>query len=283
VGRDDLDADGVIDCWSTDYDGGTGFGGVTLTIRRGCKSPAITVSTYGSFAEFLQPVLLPREVAADPKLIDGIIAVLFGADREVTEATADASMRWLLDEARYWRRRDRRRSARQIISRFQRGTPRLPDSQVVRVAGLEAEQLMETLLVDEIELEKPVVALVAYHAHNHHKLERAGRCGDGATIWTTDHGVAIQEGEGWWWAYINTGEDKLRHPSIVRVACDDQLIVIERHWPGGVLIVRGRNPDDGFIARELHRTWELDRGVLTVDSDQVRSEDLRHDINRMTM
>jgi hypothetical protein len=183
-GSDDLDGDGRDDCWIAMMSSGSGSGGTVLQVEAPCGAPRMEIDTTSSFGEFLSRANLPP--AATPRLVEGIVDLLYGRAHLRDAAAIDDSFRLLLGEPPRW-------SA---------DPPRLPPSQVI-VLGEPAQ-------------------IVAYYAHNHGALARAARCGD-LDVYTTKHGVAVHDhsrnASSWIW--IADQVEKLRWPSIERVTCGD--------------------------------------------------------------
>ena len=77
-GSEDLDGDGRPDRWKAAYHGGSGFGGVTLTLTSTRLGQTFTLEASGSFGRFLQAVILPPPLAALPPLVLGVVRLLYG-------------------------------------------------------------------------------------------------------------------------------------------------------------------------------------------------------------
>jgi hypothetical protein len=92
-GSDDLDRDGVLDCWVGDYFGGQGSGGWEVTIHLGCAGDALHTSSSWSRSDNLDAIPVP---AGQRGLAIGIGA-LFHAEPP-TFRTSPA-MRWRLGTA----------------------------------------------------------------------------------------------------------------------------------------------------------------------------------------
>jgi hypothetical protein len=161
-----------------------------LQVEAPCGAPQMEIDTTSSFGEFLSRADLPP--AATPRLVEGIVDLLYGRAHLRDAAAIDDSFRLLLGEPPRW-------SA---------DPPSLPPSQVI-VLGEPAQ-------------------IVAYYAHNHGPLVRAARCGD-LDVYATNHGVAVHDhsrnASSWIW--IADHVEKLRWPSIERVTCgDDETVTI---------------------------------------------------------
>jgi hypothetical protein len=83
-GRDvDLDGDGRADQVTWYYDGGSGFGGWTLTVADavvgGPPAPPIEFEVGGSFGRLVSISTVEPRLAARPRLIDGLMALLPGS------------------------------------------------------------------------------------------------------------------------------------------------------------------------------------------------------------
>src|SRR5689334_3503588 len=101
-GRADLDGDGAEDCWEAQYRGGSGSGGDILKIESPCGGPASTIDTTSSFGDFLSLTALPPAIGARPRLVEGVIDLLYGRShlRQLGASgsgTIDGSFHRLLD------------------------------------------------------------------------------------------------------------------------------------------------------------------------------------------
>ncbi|MFO0745758.1 MAG: hypothetical protein U1F43_08800 [Myxococcota bacterium] len=259
-GRADLDGDGRDDCWSTRWDGGSGFGGTSVEVRSGCGERVAGAHSFGSFGEFLG-VMTFDPTALTTAMQAGLMRGLYGADaRRCASASAacpapDGSFAWLLDEAAT-------RGSADPMHRYhpvwQTGAPTLPPAQVLALEGPGSVDLAMTL--DAGEPDRATFAMralvarwlhrpwgfVAYAAHNHgDRFARAAGCARW-DVWTTAHGVAVVDRakDRWSWVYLSTGGDKLRHPSIESVACDGATVSIVRRGEAGPEHVTAW-PDEG--------------------------------------
>ncbi|WP_437335447.1 hypothetical protein [Sorangium sp. So ce394] len=281
AGRGHLDGGGNDDCWEGRESGGSGAGGVILTIQAPCGSQAITIDTTSSFGDFLAMTALPPALAARPRLIDGVVDLLYGRAHLRRLDTIDGSFRWLIehhlakpgpesppfvDTARY-------------TPVWSPGPPALPESQVVVLAEPGLRALASSLApAEELAPPSPAgapFALLAYFAHNHHRLKQAARCGP-LEVFTTDHGVVVHDTDkdASSWVYISTGVTKLRHPSLGRAACTDGLVLVERAFDDvRELLVAA--PRVGAIGRiPLEGRWSLDERALTVEDEAIPLGDL---------
>ena len=290
---DDVDGDGRDDCWERASDGGSGFGGPRVALRFGCEGETQVVDASGSFGEFLSAARLPAAVVARPGAVDGVRVRLFGEMKAVCEdercAEPEGSFSWLLDElaarglptvarvpfARVWR----------YSPRWEPGAPSLPPSQVIALSRRGLAAGVRTLDPGDsppIEGGSEPYALVAYHAHNHvtgdRGLARATTCG-AWRAWTTAHGVAIEDTAAgrWSWVYVSTGVDKLRWPSLERVACDGAWVVIERRGVDRareLIVVAPTTGGVGTLALAGAMAWELGEGRLRIGEDDVSDASL---------
>jgi hypothetical protein len=150
-GIDDLDGDGVADCWRADYvatEPDALDGGWKLEVARSCRHAPITVDVSGDVAGLDRVTPLPPMSDA---MVGGIVDWLFGADtRRCRRARAgclavDGALAWLIDwrsapvEAARggplaWRRRAR--------SAWRTGAPALGPAQVVVVERAGARALV---------------------------------------------------------------------------------------------------------------------------------------------
>lgn len=274
-GRADLDGDGADDCWDADYAGGSGQGGWQLAVRAPCSGPALAVDSTGSFGEFLTVTPLPPALGARPRLIEGVVELLYGRAHLRTLASGpdgiDGSFRWLLD---HYRGGDGPAGepfaeVRSYRPRWTPGPPALPASQVAVLSSLADRAITAALrpAVDPADTGASN-ALVAYFAHNHHELDAVARCGQIAVA-ATDHAIIVyDEGRDLSsWVFVTTGTTELRHASIGRVACAADLVVFERAIDG-VVDLFVADPSRGRYGRlPLAAEWLLDDSGLTIDVD----------------
>jgi hypothetical protein len=260
AGRRDLDGDGVADCWVAHWEGGSGAGGVILELRAPCGAAPQTIDTTSSFGSFLAQVALPAGIAARSRLVEGVVDLLFGRAHLRSIASIDGSLRWLLEQ--------RLATAGPAVAPFARtgrytpiwspGAPVAPPSQVLLARGGAEPR-----------------ALLAYFAHNHGELTRAASCGSRAVI-ATRHGVAIHDRgrDVSSWIYVATDAVKLRWPSVGRVACAGELVVIELGQDGDheLFVASPRTGRYGRIP--LEGAYSIDARGLTVGGVSTSAEAL---------
>jgi len=208
-GRADLDGDGVDDCWNAIVSSGSGGDSVSLEVEAPCGSEPLAIDTMTSFEDFLARTPLPSALAARPRLIEGIVDLMYGRGHMRATTAIDDSFRLLLREPPRW-------SA---------GAPRVPPSQVIVRHD-----------PDEV---------IAYFAQNHGQLRAMTRC-DGIEVLATHHGVVLYDPrrEQSSWVYIANGHEKLRWPSIAGVSCGEQgaLLVQDRDQILTIPIRRSSSP-----------------------------------------
>lgn len=280
AGRGDIDGDGADDCWEARWEGGSGEGGVILEIRSPCGAPPRTLDTTSSFGEFLSPIALPPEIAARPRLVEGVVDLLFGRAHLRRVDSIDGSFRWLLE----------RRlgpagpvtppfaETRRYTPAWSPGPPVIPPSQVVI--------LSDPAYASLIEPRGPAVpgrpyGLVAYLAHNHGDLTPAITCGALAVL-ATRHGVAVHDRarDASSWIYVSTGVAKLRRPSLGRLACAGDMIAVERGQDGrNELVVV--SPEAGrYGSIPLEGAYQLDEHGLTVGGETYSPDELAEALRR---
>jgi hypothetical protein len=265
-GRRDLDGDGIEDCWDARWEGGSGAGGVILEIRAPCSSSPQTIDTTSSSGSFLAQVALPRGIAGHPRLFESVVDLLFGREHLRRRESIDGSFRWLIEQ--------RLAMAGLAIEPFAQtgrytpvwspGAPVPPPSQVLLLeAGAEPR------------------VLLAYFAHNHGPLASAASCGS-LSVHSTRHGVVVHDRnrDASSWIYISTDTEKLRWPSVGRVACAGELIVVEHGQDGQneLIVVSPRTGRYGRLP--LEGPYSLDARGLTVAGATSSVEELTEALRR---
>lgn len=259
-GAEDLDGDGRTDQWRAVYQGGSGFGGVILTLTSSRLGQTFTLDSGGSFGRFLNAVFLPPALADLPQMVRSVVRLLHGESRlrwlsmdpfpqgtleeaspgspPLSQEQPDGSFEWLYD---HWRFGPLPTQAPFLSLRMYRpiwrpGPPRIPESQVALLSKSRGARVVRALSLGDAlpmtQLAAPrtgPLALLAYNAHNHGPFREAARCGH-FSVFTTSHGVAVEDRSQRThsWAYVSTDVRKLRWRSIGRVECTDGLIVIQR-------------------------------------------------------
>lgn len=225
-GSDDLDGDGTPEPWTLTSDSGSGYGSTTLTV--GDR----TVNATQSFGDFLAAYDGPP--GTDAAFAEGTAALLYGAQSRRDLATVDGSFRWLweYDALPSLPARPPLDTVRSFTPTWQDGPPSLPDSQYVVTSGEQADHVLQAQV--QLKLAKsPSAVVVAYQAHNHHRLEEVGGC-ERWRVWTSDHGVVVAEPTRHAWVWVTTHVDKLRWPTVLDAACEGDLVrATIDHPPGG--------------------------------------------------
>ena len=266
AGREDLDGNGAEDCWDARWEGGSGAGGIILEIRAPCSAPPQVVDTTSSAGSFLARVVLPHGIARHPRLVEAVLDLLFGRDHLRRIEAVDGSFRWLIEH--------RLAAAGSAVAPFAStgrytpvwspGAPVTPPSQILILAG---------------RTEPP--ALLAYFAHNHGGLASIASCG-ARSVLSTRHGVVVHDRDYnvSSWIYITTDAVKLRRPSVSRVACVGELVVIE-HGQDGESELFVVSPRSGRFGRiPLAGAYSIDARDLTVDGETFTAETLGEALRR---
>ena len=270
-GREDLDGDGAEDCWAARWEGGSGAGGVLLELRAPCSAPPLAIDTTSSFDSFLSRVELPPAFTARPRLVEGVVDLLFGRSHLRRMGSIDGSLQWLLEHQLTAAGTAAAPFAetRRYRPTWAPGTPVLPPSQVVIVA--------------EHPPEPPggPRAMLVYYAHNHGAFVPAADCGPLSAA-TTRHGVAVHDRarNSWSWIYISTEVAKLRRPSIGRVSCVGDLFVIEHDLDGPVelVVVSPRTGQSGRIPVESG--YQMETGGVIIDGTSYSTAELTEALRR---
>ncbi|MDI1436255.1 hypothetical protein [Polyangium sorediatum] len=288
-GRADLDGDGAEDCWEAQDQGGSGSGGVVLKIESPCGGPASTIDTSSSFGHFLALTALPPAIGARPRLVEGVIDLLYGRAhlRQLGASgggTIDGSFHRLLDHHLRVPGPARPPFAQtgKYTPVWSPGPPALPPSQVVVLSDPAYRSLASSLKPTEDLPQAAPYALLAYHAHNHHGLKQVARCGPRA-VYTTDHGVIVHDTDrgASSWVFVSTGVTKLRQPSLGRVACAGDLVAADRHVDDGMWELLVAEPRTGRYGRiPLEGPWSLDERALTVGEETNTVEDTARALSR---
>ena len=209
-GREDLDRDGTVDCWSALYSGGSGFGGFLATVDPGCRGAGLSIDERSSFAEMLAAIPVPA--GATPAHVAGWIALLYGRDRQISDT--DPTLGWLIEEANSRTTTGPHR----FRARWSPGRPAArTEPGVLFIRGHAADELV-VALADEDEIATTGHALLVVYGQA--PLTRAARC-PRYDLYRSRHGIALHDRarDQWAWAYLWTGIDKLRHTGIGTVRC----------------------------------------------------------------
>ena len=263
-GREDLDGDGVADCWEARWEGGSGAGGVHLTLRAPCSAPPLAIDTTSSFDSFLARVELPPALSRRPRLVEGVVDLIYGRSHLRRMDAIDGSFRWLLEQepAGTGPAAPPFVETSQYRPTWTPGSPGPPPSQVAIVHAPERSGGAKELLV--------------YYAHNHGAFApAAASCGQLSAA-VTRHGVAVHDRarDTWSWIYISTGIAKLRRPSIGRVSCVSDLFVIEHALPGSIELVVV-SPRTGLAGRiQVEREYRIKASGLHIDGASYSTAEL---------
>jgi hypothetical protein len=251
VGRDDLDGDGVPERWSWGCGGGSGFGGCGLSVARAGSRIPFSIEVSGSFGSFLQVAPVSPDLAARPKLLQGMIELDFGPTKQRRLETSDdmslplvdGSLAWLVGSYAPENQKAAVKPFKSVQSfspRWDLGAPELPTEQVVLLSEASLAPLAQRFFADDFDrgaaTPRPAdhdgkpFGLLVYLAHNHGAMKRGASCGDW-TVYHTKHGVAVHDtarnkSE---WIFVKTDVVKLRWESIDAVKCGDRLVFIEYH------------------------------------------------------
>lgn len=265
-GRADLDGNGAEDCWDARWVGGNGAGGIVVELRAPCNAPPEVVDTSSSFGSFLAQVELPRGIAERRRIVEGVVDLLFGRDHLRRIESIDGSFRWLLEL-----RRASPGPAAPPFASTGRYTP-------VWSPGAPAPPPSQVLILEEHGGPR---ALLAYFAHNHGDLVPAASCGSLAVL-STRHGVVVHDRDrnASSWIYVATDAEKLRRPSVGRVACAGDLITVE-HGQDDQLALFVVSPRTGRYGQlPLAGSYSLDARGLTVDGATFSTETLAEALRR---
>lgn len=82
------------------------------------------------------------------------------------------------------------------------------------------------------------------------------------------------------WIYISTGTAKLRRPSVGRVACLGELVVIEHGQDGQDELVVTLPKTGRYGKIPLGAPYQIDERNLTVDGSTYSAEDLAEALRR---
>ncbi len=243
--RGDLDGDGHVDCWSTTWSGGSGFGGFTLAVRPRCGSRTTSLTSFSSFGDFISAVVI-GELGLPPAFVVPVRDGLYGRTHArclVTTPTCqgiDPAFEWVLSEKH---RQTLRAPSRGGPLLWQPGRPVLPQAEVVTVRGPGAwRSFIESYVVELdpriLEARDQAGDVLGFLTFSGDwlgsELVRGPACGPWQ-LWTSEHGVAIEDTRRhrWGWLYIGTHADKLRHPSMVGASCVDNTITVRTRGEGG--------------------------------------------------
>lgn len=244
-GQSDLDGDGALDCWRLTYDGGSGFGWWTMTVSSPCGARDHAVRVGGSLGELVSVASLPPALVARPRLLQGLLTLWFGTGSRRELAGIDASLSWLI--ARDHRLRARASDSWSPVAsyevRWTPGTPELPPFQVVPLLSPSDQELgaaLGTWLTRDEGPPPSGPSLLVYFSHNHEQLSHRVS-NDRLSVYTTYHAIAVVDRgrHAWCWSYVSTGQQRLRVPSIHRVATNGHLVAAEvgAHGGGRSLVV----------------------------------------------
>lgn len=248
-----------------------------MKVEAPCGSTAMTINLGGSLGEFLAMGALPSQLTARPAVLDGLLRLWFGPAARRSLPDIDGSFNWLIDE--YVRQEEHPTGPEQgsPTLKWSSGEPVLPPFQALVLSTPEetklAAKLARRLAVDDHPIPAGPV-LVIYFAHNHHRLRNASKTGT-VSLWATDHALVVDDlsRHQWAWSFITTKSNRLRSPSIGRVAADGSIAVAETKGASRGLIVvnllTGR-----WLRRSLEGAWSLDAAGLHIGSETIETRAL---------
>jgi hypothetical protein len=229
----DFNGDGYIDTLKSSSDGGSGFGGDSVTLRDGKSGESYTYTTLGSYGEIL------RFIPFDDRLLEpgsrgfkeALERALF---RDIGPGALEGSLAWLLDAYAS----SEAPSGEGLFSqklhfkpRWTEGPASVPDSYFIVTTDASLFRRLPVSLEGNPEFDqKHHQGWLVYYAHNHQGLEEVASSGD-VRVFQSAHGVALSEEGRFCWVFVNdeiltNGPDKLRWPSIKKVALADGIVFI---------------------------------------------------------
>lgn len=298
-GQLDLDGDGTPDRWQRECDSGSGFGGCTLKIELG-NGRAFVLEASGPLGAFLTVVTLPPEIDEPSRMIPLLVPLLSASSDAASGSGSgsgspangllDDSFAWLLENVRTpWQPAHAPfEASREFSFPPAAHAPTLPTGihAITLTHGVD-DALGAAIYAattgdgdpDEFSAQTTqradgaAAALVLYYARNHGPWQTETPCGQ-RVIKTTSHGVV------WWdkstdrstWIYIADNVQKLRWPTIKRVACAADMVVVETDMQdaGARLVVawplRGKM---GELALTAGASWSLNELTTQLAIDGV--------------
>ncbi len=225
----DLDGDGKPERLHYHWTGGSGFGGLQISVRPGNDAAPLDMDLYGSFGAFLTAAPLAAAWGRAPTLVLGVLGWLFGpaalrtlaysprgqakpSSATPRPAPAQGSFEWLVDW-HLWPALPRRApfvECRAFTPRWSPGPPVAPRTQAAWVAAPLALRLVKAMRPGDTSglsgsRRAAAGALLAYYAGSHVALRRAQTCG-AWTLYVTRHGVALYDhvARRSFWAFLPT-------------------------------------------------------------------------------
>lgn len=294
-GKEDLDGDGVEDCWRVMAIRGGAYEGHTLTVRPACTGAVATLDTTAPVLELAYALPLGLEWRRRPELLQGAVDMLFGASHQrllrrvdgVATPVVDGALQWLVDwhQQRVIHESTPMTRIIEYQPRFTPGLPVLPEPQFVVVQDPGLDPSMTVLTPAGVAgIQGSVVgprALLLFRAALHDKPTPVARCAKWQ-LYSTGHAIAAYdpEGKSHAWAYVSTSATHRKRATVYRAECQADVVVIEPERGKDrreLLIVA---PDLGRVGRIPMANkvyWTLDRAKrqLKVGGGVYSLDDLR--------
>jgi hypothetical protein len=210
TGRDDLDADGVTDCWVAEYWGGMGMGEWNVVLQLGCAGELLSTSSGWSRDDLIDVISVPAD---HPDLAVGI-ASLFHPEEPTTRPSA--AMAWLLSTASPTSSPPTTGTGglagivlgppQRYTPRWERGEPRPSPSQLLVATGATAKAIARARGLPDDEFVADRGGMVLVHSYEIGPFTPAGSCG-AFEVWTSYDGVAVVDRARHRWSWIHLRDD----------------------------------------------------------------------------
>jgi len=236
VTHKDFNGDGAVDMLTTRADGGSGFGGESVTLRDGKTGRTYAYSSWGSYGRFLRLIPFDDDLMKPENkgFRTALEEALFPG---IPQGPIENSLAWLIDAYSH-PVEEAEAEGNPLFSQKIRFEPRWTEGQPAPPTSYYVVTSDETLLrgYPIYQEDNPAVdsahrqAWLVYYGENHATLEPVPAAGD-VTVFQSAHGIAVSEGGRSCWLFVNDevltdGPAKLRWPSIKKVLLSSGLVFI---------------------------------------------------------
>jgi len=235
----DFNNDGFIDTVKSYYDGGSGFGGVFVTLINGKTKENFELDSYGCFCDIKQIILIPPELkkANNKPFLEVIKNELLPPKMTVPEASlqwliaANVNSKGLSDNIYY-------DLLIKTPPQWTFGKIKLPNTYYIDIKGDTLNKLYYTdTEIPKWYNSKNNEGWLVYYGHNHFRNEK----GDSLVlvdtsrnykVFRTSHGVVLQKGTSYAWVFVTDyrltgGPEKLRWESIGKIKLVKKHLIVQ--------------------------------------------------------
>jgi hypothetical protein len=235
----DFNNDGYSDTLTSFYDGGSGFGGIYVTLINGNTKEKIELERSGCFCDIKNFVLIPPELKTESnrQFLEVVKDELLPGKMNMP----DASLQWLISSNLYYKELSDHTYYDLVINspiKWIKGKINPPETYYIDIKG----DTLHKLYFSESEIpawydSTRNEGCLIYYGHNHfpNGEEKKFILADSSSIYKvykTSHGVVLNKGDSYAWIFVadyrlTGGPDKLRWESIGKVTLIDQFVILQ--------------------------------------------------------